>query len=238
MTSLTRQQVHEFTQDQQIYKAMWQPQLAVMPNGLKLVYPNLLDGGGDNYKQGILDAIKEHGVKKRYKRSYEWCSGHGIINYYLYDQGICTAMVFSDVYFAAIDNVNLTAKLNGIENRVTAYQAGSVANLPLTEKFDLVVSNPPHCPEKSLTDAGLDHNDLCYDNAKRLVVDEDWGIHRDFFANIKIRLADDADIFLWEVSEFDTFINLAKEYGLVHVGTYDPKYERDLNNRILHFKND
>lgn len=235
MTSLTREQIHEFTQAHQIYKAMWQPQLATLPNGFKLVYPNLLDGGGDNFKEGLLNAIKEHGVKRRYKRSYEWCAGHGIINYYLYDQGICNSMVFSDVYFAAIDNVKLSAKLNGIEDLVTAYQTGSVSEIPDTERFDLVVSNPPHCPESSLN-ATVDKDNLYYDNAKRLVVDEGWGVHRDFFANIKLKLADDADIFLWEVSDMDFFITLAKENGFTHAGTYDPKYERDPNNRILHFK--
>lgn len=234
---LTSEHVQELMQSYQIYDALWRPQLRVLPNGFKMVYPHMLDGGGDNYKQGLLEAIKKYGSKTTYQRSYEWCAGHGVINFYLYDQGVCETLAFSDIFFASPDSVILSAELNGIKDKVTAYLAHTVGMIPTTEKFDLVVSNPPHCPEHSLRDVGMSPDtDPFYSNAMRLVVDENWNIHRDFFQNISQRLAPGADVFLWEVNSFEEFIGMAESNGLTYIGTYDPKYEKDPNNRILHFR--
>ena len=43
------------------------------------------------------------------------------------------------------------------------------------QKFDLIVANPPHFPNK---------NDWPELKERQRIIDENWNIHRDFFNNI------------------------------------------------------
>jgi hypothetical protein len=179
----------------------WNPTLLVVSGGIEINYPNHLDGGGSTQRFDITKAVKETGYKKEYSRAFEWCAGFGAIGYDLVGAKLCNHIVFSDYYDVAIANCLETASQNQIVPNVTGYVASTIAELPSTEQWDLVVSNPPHCSDKEVTIASLATGPYptaaeYMNNTLRLLVDQDWEIHKEFFINIQSRLAVNADVYI------------------------------------------
>jgi len=149
-------------------------------------YDSWMDGGGTWFGQEYVDVITKLYPNSQFERCYEWCSGPGFIGFNILDHGLCSSLCMSDIYGPAIDRVNETIKMHNLTN-VAAYATGAVSDLPLHEKFDLVVSNPPHfltCPGD--------------DNYQRIAVDQNWTAHQEFFSNIKRYLLPHGVILLQE----------------------------------------
>jgi methylase of polypeptide subunit release factors len=121
---------------------------------------------------------------------------------------------------------------NPLQNRASAYATATVAGLPITKQFDLVVANPPHfleCPGD--------------DNIQRIKVDRDWAAHRDFFSNIKRHLTPNGVILLQEnqagslarEQEFDSDISAA---GLQITAVFDSQqyYTPDDHTQIYYIE--
>lgn len=171
----------------------------------RVFYDSWMDGGGTWFGQEYIDIIKQR-YPQQFERCYEWCSGPGYIGFSLLDHGVCQSLCVSDIYDLAINKaVAETIKQNQLTN-VNAYHTGQVAGLPEHEKFDLVVSNPPHfleCPGD--------------DNYQRIAVDVNWTAHQEFFANIRQHLLPNGIILLQEnqagslrrEAEFEQYINAA-----------------------------
>ena len=78
------------------------------------------------------------------------------------------------------------------EKLVTTYNISSIKDLPNEEKFDLIVSNPPHFSSEVYWQEHIHHN------LKQIYLDPNWSIHTDFFQHIKSHLSDDGVIILQE----------------------------------------
>ena len=153
-----------------------------------------------------MDHIKSTG--KKYKHCFEWCSGLGAIGYSLLDAGICETVTFMDIYKPSIDNVLLSAEKNNVSDKVKAYHLDKVGDLPKNLKFDLVVGNPPHSPENPQNFEGEWH---------RKIIDPNWKIHTEFYANIGEYLEPNSDIILSEIENHSTYkilLTMAESYGL------------------------
>jgi hypothetical protein len=182
-------------------KKTWHITHLTVSGGIEINYPNHLDGGGAEQRIDITKAVKETGYKKEYNRAFEWCAGFGAIGYDLVGAKLCSHIVFSDYYDVAITSCLETAAQNQISSSVTGYVSSTIAGLPSTEKWDLVVSNPPHCSDKEVTIESLANgpyptDDEYMNNTLRILVDQDWEIHKEFFTNIQSRLADNADVYI------------------------------------------
>lgn len=186
-------------------------------HGLTVFYDSWMDGGGTWFGIDYVQVLQHRYPDRTFARCYEWCSGPGFIGFELLDHGICQGLCLSDIYAPAIARAQETAAhpANRCTNLVTAYAAGSVSELPVSEQFDLVVANPPHfleCPGDS--------------TIQRIKVDPDWAAHRDFFHNIKHHLTPDGVVLLQEnqagslnrEQEFAADIALA---GLTITGVFD-----------------
>lgn len=157
--------------------------------GITVFYDSWMDGGGTWFGADYVDVIRHHYPGQTFSRCHEWCSGPGFIGFELLDHGICSSLCLLDIYAPAIVRAQETAAYppNQCQDLVAAYSASSVAALPLTEQFDLVVANPPHfleCPGD--------------DTIQRIKVDANWAAHRDFFYNIKHHLTPDGVVLLQE----------------------------------------
>lgn len=156
------------------------------PNRYCVHYDSWMDGGGTWFGQEYIDVIQQQYPGRVFDKCYEWCAGPAYIGFGLLDHGICKSLCASDIYSDAIRAVEQTIKQNQLTD-VTAYATGTVAGLPEHEKFDLVVSNPPHfleCPGD--------------DNYQRIAVDQNWAAHQEFFANIGQHLLPNGVILLQE----------------------------------------
>jgi len=176
-------------------------------NGTIIEYEMLDDGGGSVQYKDFLEYLISTG--KKYKHCLEWCSGLGAIGYSLLDKGICESITFMDIYEPSIKNILRNAEKNNIADKVQAYHIDSVSKLPAHLKFDLVVGNPPHS-------CGGDFEGY---HVQRMIVDNNWDIHREFFTNINLFLEPNSDIILSETNFMKDHIEIATECGLSFVKT-------------------
>lgn len=145
-------------------------------NGRKVFYEEDLKGGGDTFGQQYLSVVKK--LFGHVGTVFEWCSGCGFIGFSLLASGLCDRLVLADINPDAIKCMRKTAEANGwnlytshLERpQVTIYLSDNLKSIPSTERFDLVVGNPPHFK----TGGGR----------KILTDDPEWGLHRDFYREI------------------------------------------------------
>lgn len=214
----------------------WTLQNITLAGGIDLQFPTHLDGGGIHMKPELMNVIRRYG-KQSYERAFEWCSGPGFLGYEILGSGVAKHIVFSDYYPVALDNCLDTARKHNLTNSVTAHLSATIAGIPDVEKWDLVVSNPPHTNNKEnfingMLNENREHSFL--DNTCRLLVDQDWLIHQEFFRNIRKKLTDDADVFLIEAGTFPIFLDWADAGGLKFMGKYSMNYLP--HGGIFHFK--
>ena len=175
-------------------------------NGITINYECDDDGGGSTQYTDFLDHIKSTG--KKYKHCLEWCSGLGAIGYSLLDAGICETVTFMDIYKPSIENTLHNAEQNNVSDKVKAYHLDKICDLPKDLKFDLVVGNPPHSPDNPQNFEGEWH---------RKIIDPNWHIHTEFYANIGEYLEPNSDIILSEIENHSIskiLITMAESYGL------------------------
>ena len=214
----------------------WTLQNTTLDSGIQLQYPTHLDGGGLQMKDELIALIRKTG-KHFYNRGYEWCAGFGVLGFEVLGMGLAKHMVFSDYYHVALDTCLSNAEKNNLSRHVTVHLSPTIAGIPDVEKWDLVVANPPHAVDKeSFLRDMFKENDGHYflDNTCRLVVDQNWSIHKEFFKNIRAKLTDDADVFLIESGRHDLFMEWAEQNGLRHMGTYPISFLQ--HGGIFHFK--
>ena len=215
----------------------WAPQSFELTGNIKVTFPTHLDGGGREMKDDLITAICATG-KSYYNRAFEWCAGFGVLGYEVLGMNLTKNLVFSDYYDVAIKNCLDTSNMNGLSDRVTGYVTPCIGNIPEYEKWDLVVSNPPHSSDGAgfidfmNNDPSRKHEFI--ENGARLVVDENYGIHKEFYENIRNHLTDDADLYIIESVQEKLFEELATAAGLCLVGKYPVTFLK--NGAIYHFK--
>jgi methylase of polypeptide subunit release factors len=187
-----------------------------MPQGrrnIKMFYKDYQDGGGLSFGLEYAKIIAGRYPNRVFKKCYEWCSGPGVIGYYLLSHELCNSLCLSDMYAPAIDSANITANYapNNCKDQVSTYVFDDLELMPTEEQFDLVVANPPHFVNKdNLTEAT--------DNQIRRAVDKDWAAHQNFFKHIGKHLLPNGVILLQENmygSTVETFAPYIQDAGLV-----------------------
>ena len=181
-------------------------------NGIHIEWNPGDDGGGSTHYVDFLNAI---GTEKKYNNCLEWCAGLSAIAFSLIDANIVENIVLMDLYEPALIKVQENAKNNNIIDNVSIRLCDKISSLPLTDKFDLVVSNPPHSVsdhwiEELYSSESQSQKDLVY----RLTVDKNWELHKEFFKNITKYINQNADLYISETSEGSWFVDWAKEVGL------------------------
>ena len=222
-----------------------EPTSSTLSNGQVIDHKWYLKGGGNDHYLYFLKAIASTG-KSQYNRCFEWCSGHGIIGWEILTRNLCNELTFSDCYDLAIDTCLKNAVKLGYQNVVRGYVTPTITGIPKTEKWDLVVGNPPNSGDatgflKQQDTAGQPQE--LVNLAIRITVDQDWEAHKDFFKNISDYITDDADIFL---SMHDTMFLMMEEeiYGpegfyvvsITDLKSDDGVYVTDPCLKIVHFK--
>lgn len=192
------------------------------PKPIKVFYAKEQDGGGTVFGWEYVEVIKNKYPKKCFKRCYEWCSGPGFIGYSILSHGLCQSLCLSDLYDPSVTSAENTSTHpeNNCRNDVSIYLLKDIALLPASEKFDLVVSNPPHF---GATDYRF-YNDEYQMN--RICTDQDWKAHKNFFKHIKSHLLPEGVILLQENmvgSTVETFKPFIEEAGLVITDTFKSK---------------
>ena len=197
------------------------------------------DGGGKSFGTKYPSIINARYPGHTFDCCLDWCSGPGFIGYNLLDHEICRTLHLVDHYQPGIDCAKKTIDNLPIQFKdcVHAHQIDDLALLPKSQMFDLVVANPPHFPAKlsakikamnTLACKGIyGGKKLCLDKTdmdimpdhaiNRLIVDQDWAAHKNFYHNIKSRLAPDGVILMQENaagSSAEDFRSMIESAGL------------------------
>jgi hypothetical protein len=184
---------------------------------LTVFYSSECDGGGTSYSQDYIDNIRARFPNRQFNKCYEWCSGPGFIGFSMLGNDICKSLCLSDIYNPALVWAEETRNYPGnkCQDLVSIYLLKDLALLPDYEKFDLVVSNPPHAKYYSSSILG--------DNLNRIVTDLNWEAHENFYCNIKKHLTPDGVILLLENNAGSTvndFLPMIDDNGLKIVDTW------------------
>jgi predicted RNA methylase len=181
---------------------IFRPSLHASFGGIDIAYREELDGGGTTFGQDFLPYLRARGMPRR-KRVFEWCSGPGFIGFSLLGNGFCDTLCLADINRSAVASCRNTVRANTLADRVSVYKSNVLRGIPASEKWDLVVSNPPHFIDKF--------------PAEIRAHDPDWRIHREFFQTVAGFLADGGVIVLQENnhgSTVETFRQMIEDAGL------------------------
>jgi len=174
---------------------------------LDILYTPDLDGGGTSIGQDFVNVLRYKYPYRKFDHCLDWCAGPGFIGLSLLINNFCSNLCLVDSNQVALEYARESLINTHYEKLVTTYNISSIKNLPNEEKFDLIVSNPPHFSSEVYWQEHIHHN------LKQIYLDPNWSIHADFFQHIKSHLSNDGVIILQEsvwgcnVNTFDTVLN-------------------------------
>lgn len=187
--------------------------------GTRVSYKNHLDGGGRGFGQDFIPLLQHYGLPKQ-GRAFEWCAGPGFIGFSLLAHGLCETLCLADINPEAVQACRRTIADNSLSDRVAVYCSDNLGNIPPDERWDLVVSNPPHFIDEYLGNLRAH--------------DPDWRVHREFFRTVAPFLRPGGVIVLQENnsgSTVDTFRPMIEEFGLAVVFTHGDLPFRTANHQ-------
>ncbi|OGM96141.1 MAG: hypothetical protein A3B86_02680 [Candidatus Yanofskybacteria bacterium RIFCSPHIGHO2_02_FULL_38_22b] len=174
-------------------------------NDIEVVYKENLHGGGIRFGQQFIPVVKEK--FGHIDHVFEFCSGPGFIGFSLLANNLCDKLTVADINPEAIKVLNETISKNGLESKVAAYLSDCLDAIPETEKWDLVVGNPPHVLAKNEEEYKKDIT----------LYDPQFNIHKKFYRDIRKFLKPTGSILLQEHTEstsVDDFKGMIEQNGL------------------------
>ncbi|MBI2523161.1 methyltransferase [Candidatus Woesearchaeota archaeon] len=177
-----------------------------------------LNGGGMTHGQQFIPIVRK--VYGKVDRIFEFCAGPGFIGFSLLAEGLCNSLCVADANPSAVKALKETIRRNRLADRVSIYLSNGLNDIPKTERWDLVVANPPHFnakqrkPRSGSRLAGAS-------SAKKtpefwLIEDHDWKIHKDFYLKVQKFLKPHGKILMQEnylgseEKDFIKFIELGR----------------------------
>jgi methylase of polypeptide subunit release factors len=157
----------------------------------------------------------------RQQRIFEWCAGPGFIGFSLLAHGLAETLCLADINPEAVEACRRTIAQNNLAGQVSVYHSDNLKNLPASEKWDLVVSNPPHFIDDWIGDLRT--------------YDDGWHIHREFFNGVDRFLKPGGVIVLQENnrgSTAETFRPMIEASGLSIVFVAECRPQRTSYDRL------
>lgn len=160
---------------------------------LKVAYEFALDGGGLGFGQSYIPLVEQ--MYGKVGRVFEFCAGPGFIGFSMLANDLCHSLCLADINPHAVRVCQRTVELNNLYDVVSVYESDSLDSIPSSEKWDLVVSNPPH------------FIDAYQDSLRHF--DADWKLHDRFYSHVKAHLNDGATLLIQENSEGSSLSDFA-----------------------------
>jgi methylase of polypeptide subunit release factors len=191
-------------------------------SGVRVSYKRHLDGGGSTFGQDFIPVLRARGMPK-VQRTFEWCSGPGFIGFSLLAHGLTETLCLADVNPDAVAACRRTVTRNALANRVAIYHSDNLKDIPASERWDLVVSNPPHFVDTSF-------GELRYH-------DPDWRVHRGFLGAVSRHLNPGGVVVLQENNAGSTpatFMPMIAEAGLKSVFVQNASEARTEHSQMFY----
>ena len=167
--------------------------------GINVYYAGKLNGDGPIQAPHFIDFMRRLAPKHKFEKALEWCGGPGFIGFSLLGAGICKRLCIADINPDAIRFAKRTVKENRLQDKVSCYVSDNFDDIPESEKFDLIVSNPPnyYALNPKHRDFGEFANDLRPNDRK-------WAIHKKFYSQVSKWLLPGGLLVIQEVEPFQT----------------------------------
>ncbi len=182
-------------------------------NDITVSYLPRLDGGGMGFGQEYIRVVGEKIGKVNHV--FEYCAGPAFISFSLMAHNLCERLTLADINADAIAACNETIKNNNLQAKVSCYLSDCLDNIPESEKWDLVVGNPPHWPSSK----DKYHEDITK-------YDPGLVIHKKFYRDIHKFLKPNGSILLQEngrATSPEDFSKMIEENGLKVVDVFKAK---------------
>lgn len=168
---------------------------------IDVMYELAVDGTGRSLTPSLISLIKERfgGAEVSFATALEWCAGAGFIGFGLLEERLCTSIRFADINPMAIECINETIDANHLQERAIGYVSDNLGSVPVHERFDLVVGNPPAFWSVNPAHPSFEtfrHGDQIGS------FDPGWKTHREFYRQITPFLNTNAIVILVEVELF------------------------------------
>lgn len=177
---------------------------------IDVYYEESLHGGGMTFGQEFISAVKKK--VGPIEHLFEFCAGPGFIGFSLLAEGLCKKLTLADINPAAVESCRETIRANSLSEKVSVYLSDCLDDIPETEKWDLVVSNPPH----------FESSQAEYESDIRRF-DPGWTIHRRFYRDISKYLKPNGTILFQEnmkASSTEDFLEMIRQNGLAVTDEY------------------
>jgi methylase of polypeptide subunit release factors len=147
---------------------------------IQVDYLPSLDGGGSTFGQDFVPVVRS--IFRRVENLCEFGAGPGFIGFSLLANNLCDRLTLVEINPKAVKACLRTIRINDLADRVSVYESDGLKNVPATEKWDLVVANPPW-HKCTRTDFEYMFAQGKYEYAL-IRFDRDWNTHRQFYANV------------------------------------------------------
>lgn len=158
-------------------------------NGVDIYYNSSTNGGGLHRQEFFVHALNTLYPGRVFDHCLDWCAGVGFIGLSILANNLCQQLTCIEQYRPAVDICwhTVTKLPKHLSTKVAVSHSDTIQSLFAEQQYDLIVGNPPWSPGQLLTATD-----------QRLFADRNWKAHRDFFANVKKRLAPNGVIMLVE----------------------------------------
>jgi methylase of polypeptide subunit release factors len=210
-------------------------------NDLDVYYTNETNGGGNAFAEDYCNAVDGLFPNRTFENALEWCSGPGFIGLAMLATGICKRITLNDLHQPAMDMAEITKLKNPLySDKISIYPGSTLANIPKSEKFDLVVANPPHYLSKFFASRSLGYDKMGIVIGPRnaeILVDENWQAHTTFYNEIKKLLAPNGIILIQENQSGShhrtgSFNMIIENVGLEIIRDFDSEEHYDPNSAM------
>jgi methylase of polypeptide subunit release factors len=161
--------------------------------GISVYHTAITHGGGIPIYPDFALTVQDQYPNRTFNNCLEWCAGPGFIGFALLAKQICNHLTLADIYQPSIDLVNATIKFNKLNSNTSVFLSDNFKSIP-SNKFDLIVGNPPHFSN----DVYAKYLPHWKHTGNRIYQDTNWKIHYDFFKSVKEFMTDDCKILLIE----------------------------------------
>ena len=147
---------------------------------------------GERTADGAARLIRERSLTGL--RVLDVCCGVGIIGLLLHHRlgaEIVPRVGFVDLNVFNLNSLRRTLSGNGLHDGFDVWLSDGLAGVPDGERFDLIVSNPPHFLVDDFAAAPLSPETLG-------TYDEDWRFHREFYAVCDRHLTERGEVWFLE----------------------------------------
>jgi methylase of polypeptide subunit release factors len=158
---------------------------------------------GESTAEGAIRMIRERGLRDL--RVLDICCGVGIIGLTVFarlrPEGLVRGVGLADINIFNLNVLERTLKNNSlaplIGNEIKFWLTNGLMHIPADEKFDLIVSNPPHFPREDFTSERFSPDVLG-------TFDAAWSFHAAFYRQCHERLTPGGEVWFLENGEAAT----------------------------------